>query len=564
MLFRRFRRIGRAVEHVQRLRVIVGVFLKYGYEPLARRLPLPGPLRLPFRSRGKTEEELSPINAPERLRQALEELGPTFVKLGQLLSTRSHLLPRAFTLELAKLHDRVPPIPFEQVRAILAAELKRPPGELFTSIEETPIGSASIAQVHRAIGLNGEKWVIKVQRPGIEKTVRADLEIMAYLASLLENHVEGWRVHRPTAVVAEFARSMEQEMDFGAEAAHLERFAHQFAGEPTIYVPKVAPGCVTRRVLAMEYIEAVKASNADALDAAGLDRRQIATRITDLLMKQIFVHGFFHADPHPGNIHILPGNVICFLDFGMMGFLDQQTRQTFAKFVIGIAQRNETATAAALLRLAHAELEPPRAGFEADVAEFMHRHFYRPAGEMVFGQLVNHLFSLTARHNLTLPPDLSVMLKALALMEDLVCRLDPGHDIVAQARPFMREVLRLQMSPRQLLRHWLESGGEAAGLIRELPLEIRRLLAQIKEGRVRLQVNHQGMEFLMNTLERVGNRLAFALVLAALIIGSSVVVHSRVPPLWHNDVSVIGVVGYLLAGVMGFWLLIAMLRHGKM
>jgi ubiquinone biosynthesis protein len=397
MLFGRFRKIGRAVEHVQRLRVIVGVFLKYGYESLARRLPLPSPWHLPFRSQRKTQEELSSLTPPERLRRALEELGPTFVKLGQLLSTRTHLLPRAFTLELANLHDQVPAVPFEQVESILRAELKRPLAEIFIGIEEIPIGSASIAQVHRAVLLNGQKCVIKVQRPGIEKIVRVDLEIMAYLASLLENHVDGWRVHQPTAVVAEFAKSMEQELDFCAEAAHLERFSHQFAGEPTIYVPRVVSGLVTRRVLAMEYIEAVKASCFEALDEAGLNRREIAMRITDLVLKQIFVHGFFHADPHPGNIHIMPGNVICFLDFGMMGFLDEQTRQTFAKFIMAISQRNETTAAAAMLRLAHAELDPPRVGFEADVAEFMHRHFYRPAGEMVFGQLVNHLFSLTTR-----------------------------------------------------------------------------------------------------------------------------------------------------------------------
>jgi len=564
MLFGRFRQIGRAVEHMQRLRVIVGVFLKYGYEPLARRLPLPSPWHLPFRSQRRTQEELSSLTPPERFRRALEELGPTFIKLGQLLSTRTHLLPRAFTLELANLHDAVPPIPFEQVQAILTAELKRPLQELFIGIEETPIGSASIAQVYRAVLLNGEKCVVKVQRPGIEKTVRVDLEIMAYLASLLENHVEGWRVHQPTAVVAEFAKSMEQELDFGAEAAHLERFAHQFAGEPTIYVPRIVPGLVTKRVLTMEYIEAVKASNIGELVGSGLDCRLIATRITDLVMKQIFVHGFFHADPHPGNIHIMPGNVICFLDFGMMGFLDEQTRQTFAKFVMGIAQRNEGATAAALLKLAHADLDPPRAGFEGDVAEFMHRHFYRPAGEMVFGQLINNLFYLTERHSLTLPADLSVMLKALALMEDLVCRLDPGHEIIAQARPFMRRMLLQQLGPKRLMRHWLEFGGEAAGLARELPLEIRRLMAQIKEGRARFHVHHEGLEGLLNTLERVVNRLAFALVLASLIVSSSVIIHARVPPLWGHDVSVIGVVGYLLAGLMGFWLLIAMLRHGKM
>jgi len=280
-------------------------------------------------------------------------------------------------------------------------------------------------------------------------------------------------------------------------------------------------------------------------------------------MKQIFVHGFFHADPHPGNIQILPGNVICFLDFGMMGFLDLRTREIFSRFVISIAQRNESATASALLKLAHAELEPFRQGFEADVAEFMHQHFYRPAGEMVFGKLVQHLFHLTRKHGLTLPADLSTVLKALSLMENLVCQLDPGHDIIGQARPFMKQVRLTQLGPRRLLRDWQEFGGEAAALVRELPLEIRRIMALIKEGRTLLRVHHHGLEPLMNTLERIINRLAFALVLSSLIIASSVIVHARVPPVWHG-MSVPGVVGYMVAGMMGFWLLIAMVRHGKM
>ncbi|MGA2177880.1 MAG: AarF/ABC1/UbiB kinase family protein [Verrucomicrobiota bacterium] len=560
MWFNRFRKIGRAVEHAQRFRAIVGVFLRYGYDDLAQRMPLP---RMPFRKMGRDGEDLAQLPAPQRLRQAFEELGPTFVKLGQLLSTRTHLLPPAFTTELAKLHDQVPPIPFDQVLAVLKSELKRPHTDYFLSIEETPIGSASIAQVHRALRVNGEKCVIKVQRPGIEKTVRLDLGIMEQLATLLERHVEDWQVHRPTAIVAEFARQMEQELDFGAEAAHLERFAHQFAREPTIYVPRIFSESSTRRVLTMEQIDAVKASNFEGLDAAGLDRHEVATRITDLLMKQVFVHGFFHADPHPGNIHVLPGNLICFLDFGMMGFLDRRTREVFAKFIIGIAERNEAATAAALLKLAHADLDPPRQGFEADVAEFMHRNFYRPIGQMVFGQLVNQLFYLTARYNLTLPPDLSTMLKALALMENLVSRLDPGHDILAQARPFMQQLRLRQMAPRRLLRQWAEFGGDMGGLLRDLPLEVRRLMAQIKEGRARFVIRHHGMESLLNTLERIVNRLAFALVLSSLIIASAVIVHARVPPLWH-DMSVLGVLGYLLAGLMGFWLLLAMLRHGKM
>jgi ubiquinone biosynthesis protein len=556
-------KFGRAVEHVQRFRHIIAVFLKYGYEDLAERMPLPSALRLPFRKIRKTQEEVSLMSGPERLRRAFEELGPTFVKLGQLLSTRTLLLPPPFIVELAKLHDQVPPIPFTEVQKVLQTELGHPPADYFISIEEEPIGSASIAQVHRAIRLNGERCVIKVQRPDIEDIVRVDLEIMAQLAAWLENHVDGWKVHQPRALVAEFTKRMEEEMDFTAEASHIERFAHQFEGEPTIYVPKVFTETSTRRVLTMEYIDAIKASRVELLDAAALDRQEIATRITDLVMKQIFVHGFFHADPHPGNIQILPGNVICFLDFGMMGFLDLKTREVFSRFVIAIAQRDEGAAAAALLRLAHAELDPFRPGFEADVAEFMHKHFYRPVGDLVFGKLLQNLFHLTQKHGLTLQADLSTVLKALSLMENLVCRLDPGHDIIAQARPFMKQVRLTQLGPRRLLREWQEFSTEAVAFVREMPVEIRRVMALLKEGRTLFRIHHHGLEPLMETLERIVNRLAFALVLAALIIASSLIVHAKVPPMWH-DMSVPGVLGYMVAGVMGFWLLIAMLRHGKM
>lgn len=562
-LFYRFRKIGAAYQQAQRYRTIVGVFLKYGYEDLAQRLPLPSALRWTFRKTRAEQEAIAQLSQAERLRRAFEELGPTFVKLGQLLSARTHLLPRPLTEELKKLHDAVPPIPFAEVRQVIESELKRPLGEYFSSVEEIPLGSASIGQVHAATLPTGEPVVVKVQRPGIEQIVRTDLQIMAQLAGLLETHLEGWRVHRPTAIVAEFAKRLEQELDFTAEAAHLERFAHQFVDDPALHVPKLYRATCTQRLLTMEHIQAIKASEIEALDAADLDRREIATRIADLVMRQIFVHGFFHADPHPGNIHILPGNRICFLDFGMMGFLDQRTRETFADLVIGIAQRREDEVASALLKLAGAELDAPRAGFEADVAEFMQQHFYGTMGDMVFGKLVNHLFKLTSRHALTMPADLFTMLKALSLMENLVRRLNPDHDLIAQAKPFMKQIKVNRVSPRRMLRELLTFGSGAATFLREVPLDIRRVLAQIKGGKSKVTFHHAGLEPVTNAFERSTNRLSFALVVAALIIGSSLIIRSKVPPMW-GDVSVVGIVGYLLAGVMGFWLLISIVRHGKM
>ena len=563
MIIHRLKQISRAVEHARRYRVIVGVFLKYGFEDIVQRLPLPKAFRFPLPKAHGERAVIAQYAPPQKLRHAFEELGPTFIKLGQLLSARTHILPRAFTEELAKLHDEVPPIGFAEIKTVLESDLKRSLDACFTSVEETPIGSASIAQVHGAVLPGGERVVVKVQRPGIEQTVRVDLEIMAQLAGLLEKHVEGWKIHRPTAIIAEFARRLEQELDFSAEAAHMERIAYQFAGNPALHVPKVFHAVSSNRVLTMERIKGIKASNLVALEAAQLDRREIARRIADLVMQQVFVHGFFHADPHPGNIHILPGNVVCFLDYGMMGFLDQRTRETFADLVAGIVQRNERKVAGALLTLAAAELESPRQGFEADVAEFMHQHFYRPVGEMVFSKLVNHLFRLTARHELTMPADLFTMLKALSLMEGLVRRLDPEHDLIAQARPFMREVHLNRVRPRRLLRQWVEFSGEAANFLRDLPLEIRRVLAQIKSGKAKVTFHHEGLEPLDNTIDRSSNRLAFALVLAALIVASSLVILSGIPPKWH-DIPVIGLIGYVFAGLMGGWLLIAIIRHGRM
>jgi len=563
MLLQRFSRWGRAVGHVGRYRVIVGVFLKYGYEDLARRLPLPKRSLWILPRARREHERIARLTPAGRLRCAFEELGPTFIKFGQLLSTRSQLLPTDYVNELAKLHDHVPPVPFEKIHEVLQNELEHPVNEYFSRIEPAPIGSASIAQVHSATLSNGTRCVIKIQRPGIEKTVRVDTQIMAQLATLLENHVEGWKVNRPTAVVAGFARRIEQELNFTHEAAHVERFAHQFTGDPAIYAPRIYRDISTRRILVMEHVEAIKASDVPALKNAGLDLRLIANRITHLIMKQIFVYGFFHADPHPGNIHILPGNVVCFLDFGQMGFLDRQTRETFAALILGIARKDESAATHALLKLANAELDPPRHGLEADVAEFMHLHFYRPVSELVFAHMVTDLFRLTNNYGLVIPPDLFTMLKALSLMENLVSKLDPGHDFIAQLRPFLNRIHRSQLQPGNILRHLSNFKSNAAAFARELPLEIRRIVAQLRNGQAKIIFRHEGLDPLDNTLERVSNRLSFALVLAALMISSSLIVYAKIPPLWH-EIPIIGVVGYLVAGLMGFWLLIAILRHGKM
>lgn len=564
MFFTRVRRLGRAVEHVQRFRTIVRVFLKYGYEDLVHQLPLPRFWRLLRTPRFRREQAaLAQLSRPERLRRAFEELGPAFVKLGQLLAGRTRLLPRAYLEELARLHDQVPPVPFAEIVPVISEELPRPPDGGFVRIEETPLGSASVAQVHRAWLPDGAEVVVKVQRPGIERIVRADLEIMARLAELLEHHLEGWQAHRPTAIVAEFARRMEQELDFSAETAAMERFARQFEGDPTVRVPRVFRSLSSRRVLTMERIDGIPAAQRDALDAAGLDRAEIARRLADLTLRQIFVHGFFHADPHPGNVHVLPGNVVCFLDFGMTAYLVRETRDALAGLLVAVARRDERAATHALLLLAGAELDPPRAGLEADVAEFIHRHFTGAVREFVFIRLLQHLFRLTARHELALPPEVFTVLKALGQVEHLVRELAPGIELLEQARPFVRELHARRVHPRRVLREALLFGGEAVAALRVLPLEFRRVAAQVRDGRAKINFRVEGLRPLNDTLERVTNRLAFAVVLAALIVASALVIHAGVSPTWHG-ISILGLVGYICAGLMGTALLFSIVRHGRM
>ena len=281
------------------------------------------------------------------------------------------------------------------------------------------------------------------------------------------------------------------------------------------------------------------------------------------MMEQIFVHGFFHADPHPGNIHILPGETIGFLDFGMMGYLDQNARDAFADLAWGIVRRNQIGVTNALLQMASTDADTFRQGLEADVAEFMHQHFYGPINEMSFGKLLSQLLQLTSRHDLQISPDYFVMLKSLSLTENLVRRLDPDHDLIARAAPVLKKVRLARIQPRRLTDYAMEFISGMGGIIREGPLEIRRLLTQARNGKTRINFKHEGLEPLITSMERTSNRLAFAVVLSSLIIGSSVIVHAGIPPKW-NGIPVIGLAGFIVAAVMGFWLLISIIRHGRM
>ncbi|MBW2710079.1 MAG: AarF/ABC1/UbiB kinase family protein [Deltaproteobacteria bacterium] len=556
--------IGRTYRHMQRYRQILTVLFRNGFGDLVNILKIEQYIEIGLQmiSR-KRREKIETLSRAERVRMVLEELGPTFIKMGQILSTRPDLLPVEFIRELEKLQDDVPPFEYTQVEAIIETELGTPLGNVFKDFEEVPLASASIGQVHRARLADGEEVVVKIQRPDIQKTVEVDLEIMLHLATLMEKHLEGWEIQRPTKIVAEFARTLGKELDYTIEASHMERFAMQFLNDSRVYVPKVYREVSTGRILTMEYIDGIKASEIALLEEADLDRCEIARLGLDLIMKQIFIYGFFHADPHPGNVFILPGNVICYIDFGMMGRIGRESRENFADLVVNIAGRDEKKITKALLRLTVWEEEPNIDALEKNVSEFIDLHFNRPLKELDLGKLLHQLLDMVAKHRLGVPPDLFLMIKALSTVEGLGRLLNPDLDVAEQAAPFVKRIQMARLNPKRIAGDIFDSGTELLQLIKEVPGEVRNILRQAKEGKIKIEFEHCGLEPMLSTFDRVSNRLAFSIVLASLIIGSTLIVLSGIPPKWYG-IPIIGLMGFSVAGIMGFWLLITILRRGKM
>ena len=556
--------IGRTYRHLNRYRQILTILFKYGFGDLVDTLKIEQYLEIGLQmiSR-KRREHMEKLTRSERVRMVLEELGPTFVKLGQIVSTRPDLVPAEFIQELSRLQENVPPFPYAEVKKIIESELGKPLDNIFQHLDETPLAAASIGQVHRARLMNGEEIVIKVQRPGIHKTIEVDLEIMFHLASLMERHLEEMEFQHPTKIVEEFAHTLEKELDYTVEASHVERFAKQFMGNQNIYVPEVYRETTTTRVLTMEYVDGIKSSEIDKLQLASLDRKEIAHRGADLILKQIFDYGFFHADPHPGNIYILPNNVICYLDFGMMGRIDRRTRENFADLVMNIVSRDEGKVADALLKLTLWEDAPERSRLEKDLSEFMDLHFYRPLKELELGKLLRQLLEVASRHRLRIPPDLFLMLKALSTVESLGSALDPDFDMAAHAAPSIRSIQRQHFHLHRITGDIFGTGAEIINLLKEIPRELREIPKQARQGKTKIEFEHRGLESMLTTHDRISNRIAFSIVLASLVIGSSLIVLADIPPKWYG-IPVIELAGFLVAGVMGFWLLISILRRGRM
>jgi ubiquinone biosynthesis protein len=556
--------VGRTYRHLARYRQILTVFFKYGFGDLIELLKIEQYIEIGLQLISKNRRNrLEKLSRAQRVRMACEELGPTYIKFGQILSTRPDLVPVDFIKELSKLQDNVPSSPFSEVSRIIESELGAPPEAIFDYFEKTPIASASIGQVYRATLKDGEAVAVKVQRPGIRKIIEVDLEIMLHLATLMERHVEEMSLHQPVKIVEEFARTLEKEIDYTIEATNMERIAHNFLNDLTIYVPKVFRDTTTESVLTTEFVEGIKVSEIDRLEKAGLDRKLITVRGADIVLKQIIKHGFFHADPHPGNIFVLPNNVICLLDFGMTGSVDRRTREDFIDLAESVVNRNESRATQVLLKLTYRDEDPDIRLLEKDVADFMGRHLHKSLKDIKIGKLLNNLLELAFQHRLRIPPDIFLMLKAFSTIEGVGLMLDPGFDMIQQAVPFIKEVKLARMSPQRITGDIFRLAIELFQFVENFPKDILSITRLIKQQRLSLNLEYKGLDKMLSTYDQISNRISFSIIIAALIIGSALVIMSKVPPLFY-DISLIGIIGFLAAAIMGIWLLVAILRKGRL
>ena len=556
--------IGRTYRHLNRYRQILAILFKYGFGDLLERLRIDQYIEAGLQAISKKRtDRVEKLTRPQRLRMAFEELGPTYIKLGQVLSTRPDLVPADFLNELAKLQDAVPPFPFDEVKEAVEAEFGTPPEELFDQLEERPLASASIGQVHKARLKDGEAVAVKFQRPGIQKIIEVDLEIMLHLAMLAERHIKEFEIHRPVKIVEEFARTLEKEIDYNIEATHMERIARQFLDVPYVYIPAVFREFTTSQILTTELIDGIKISRIEKLESAWLDKKVIAERIVGLVLRQTFDHGFFHADPHPGNIFVLTDNVICLVDFGMMGLVDRATREAFVDLIDSVVHQHEVKTTEALLNLTDWDEHPDVRALEREVSDFMGRHLYKPLKDMEIGKLLRDLIQLTLRFRLRIPPDIFLMIKALSAVEGIGRTLDPEFDLVAHATPFIRRVKLERFAPKRISADVFDMMSRLLQFLQQFPKDMMDLTGMIRQQRLSLKLEHKGLENMLATQDQTSNRMSFAIIIAALIIGSALIVISEIPPLVFG-ISLIGIIGYLVAAIMGIWLLVAIIKRGRL
>jgi ubiquinone biosynthesis protein len=563
-LLQLFGGIRRAFARLQRYRHIMAVLIKYGFEELAGMVGRH--LKVGFGSKGvslTTRREIAQASLARRARLAMEELGPTFIKLGQLLSTRPDLLPAEFIAELEKLQDNVSPEKYPRIREEIKFQLGAYPEDIFERFDIEPIAAASIAQVHRARTKEGFEVVVKVRRPDIVKTIAAELGILRDLAKLAKGRIAPIEAFDPQRMIQEFAHAVHKETDLANERRNQQRFIRNFANDTTVHIPKVFEQYCSEGILTMEYIDGIKPSQTEKLKNAGMDLKLLAKNGAGFVLKQVFDYGFFHTDPHPGNFLVISPNVLVQLDFGQCGQLTAEDRLLMQYIVLAVVDGDVWRIVHGLERAEMLGEQASPAELVRDMEAILNAYSGLPLKDVPFREALGKAFDVIRRHQLGAPRDFTLMLKSLMTIESFARSLDPDFQIIECLKPYARKFALEQINPKHLFDQMKKAAMGAGELATRLPEDVSAIISKFRRGQFKMHIHHDHLEELEKTLDTSSNRISFAVIIAALLIGSSMLISQKGTVLGLISLQAFGVLGYVVAMSMGFWLLVSILRSRK-
>ncbi|MBE0550716.1 MAG: ubiquinone biosynthesis protein UbiB, partial [Rubrivivax sp.] len=497
--------------------------------------------------------ELARLEPPVQVRRAIEELGPTFVKLGQILAGRADLFGPDWIAEFGKLHSRVPPVPLDALRPQLREDLGAEPEVVFARFDAEPLAAASIAQVHRAALHDGTEVVVKVRRPNIVDTVEADLRLLDRLAAIADEDWPALKPYRPRQLVREFARSLRRELNLAGECRHAERVATNLAAMSEVVIPRVHWAHTGERVNVQDFIDGVPGEDLERVDREGLDRKLLARRGARAVLKMIVEDGFFHADPHPGNVFYLPGNRIAFIDFGMVGRVSTRRREELLQLLLGLVERRPQDVADVLTDWTGDQSAVQLAQLEDEIEAFVDQYHGTPLAQLSLGDMLAEVTTILREHRLALPGDLALLIKAFITLEGMGRGLDPDFHMATEAQVLLRQVVRARYRPQAVARRGWQALTGAVTAVAELPQDIARLLRRVRHGRVQVAIDITHLKRVGDQIDRAASRLALALVIAALIVGSSIVMTVGGGPRLLG-LPAFGLLGFVGAAAGGLWL----------
>ncbi|WP_094227722.1 ABC1 kinase family protein [Methanolobus psychrotolerans] len=547
---------------IKRYGKIVDALVKYEFGYIVDKLGV-GDLR-PLSSRIKKKEKflIESDSGPKKTRLMLEELGPTYIKLGQILSVRQDLIPPEYTKELSKLQDDVQPFGIKEAETIIKEELGSSIEDLFEQFEEIPIAAASIGQVHRAKLKSGEDVVVKVQRPGIGKIIEADLDILHSIAGFTEEHLPEARLYRPVEIVEEFERSIRAELDYTQEGRNAEHFARNFQDHPRIYIPKVYWDYSSMKILTLEYIDGVKSSSFEELDGIRADRKEIAIDVLKAFMKQVYEDGFFHADLHPGNVFIMKDGRIALLDFGMAGFLSYDMRNLLVDELIAITRGDTTLYIELLRDLGSIGDEVDIALLKIDIDHLLYKYYGRALSQLNTALILEEMINLLRKYQIKIPANIALLSKGAMTIEGFSSIMDPQINLAIIAEPFAKNAIKDRVRLTNIAGSAYRDFSSWTRILRRAPMKLSHILDIAERGYLNLRFEHHGFDRIVAEIDAASNRLSFSLIISAIIVGSSLIIQTGMEPhIW--GVPLLGVMGFLMAGFLGMWLVVYILRTGR-